>query len=419
MELLTNTPHNSPLQNQKQEQPTLCADNTNGKMHHPKNMPQRNQNEIGLHLINPNLTPVTNNNCKIFSHNQVHSVPNLQGKMEAAPAPAPAPVIANSPVQQESPHRLQFTPFDVQPQQESQLDLTQVQPEAIDSQQLQLISQQPTNQQDNETNHQQSSSIDSVDSPRGDEASDSSLSLQQLEDQTIATDTTQDNTSGNAENLVSAPQLPNARIIWKDLPLGQGNHPPASPHHLLQLEQVPLPDEASDSTSNSKGPYVKLQHKETGEEMITRQGLIFPPLHQDYQPVLWNRSPEEKEVFVHAKENPMASHLTPQTRSNAKKFLNFQPATCELCGSGEHHSSQCKPLTPEILFESQFCTICSAYGHDERHCPTATCSLCTQSGHTRQHCTFSPSCSFCGAIGHKETQCPTKPCSVCRMIHDL
>ena len=152
--------------------------------------------------------------------------------------------------------------------------------------------------------------------------------------------------------------------------------------------------------------------------MITRQGLIFPPLHQDYQPVLWNRSPEEKEVFVHAKENPMASHLTPETHSNAKKSLNFQPATCELCGSGEHHSSQCKPLTPEILFESQFCTICSAYGHDERHCPTATCSLCTQSGHTRQHCTFSPSCSYCTSIGHKETQCPTKPCSVCRMIHD-
>ena len=189
-----------------------------------------------------------------------------------------------------------------------------VQPEAIDGQQMQLIPQLQQRQatdpdrtepdERNKAHIQQSSSGDSVGSFHDDEASDASLSLQQLDDQSIATDTTHTNSSRNIGNPTSSSQLPDGRIVWKDLHLGQSTRLLTSPHHLLQLEQVPLPDEASDSTTNSKGPYIKLQNTHTGEEKIMRQGLVFPPLHQDFQLVLWNRSPEEKEVFVHAKENP-------------------------------------------------------------------------------------------------------------------
>ena len=115
-------------------------------MHHPKKLPQQNQSEKGLNAINPILTPVTNNKCKIFSHIQVHPIPNL-GIMEAAPAP----VIANSPVQQDSQQLPQRYPFATQLQQEGQLDLVHVQPEAIDDQQFQQISQphqQSSDQQD-------------------------------------------------------------------------------------------------------------------------------------------------------------------------------------------------------------------------------------------------------------------------------
>ena len=167
------------------------------------------------------------------------------------------------------------------------------------------------------------------------------------------------------ENQPAKAQASDAPLVWRDIPFGQDVQPLTSPHQLIQLEQASLPDEASDDTSNSKGPYIKLQHKHTGEEKITRQGLVFLPLHHDYQPVLWNRSPEEKEVFVHAKENPTLTLLTPETHSTTRKSLIFQPPSCELCGSGEHHASTCKPLTPEVLYESQFCTTCSKYGHDE------------------------------------------------------
>ena len=165
-------------------------------MHHPKKLPQQNQSEKGLNLINPILTPVTNKKCKIFSHIQVHPIPN-QGIMEAGPAP----VIANSPVQQDTQQLLQRNPFVDQPQQESQLDLVHVQPELIHDHQLQPEQQDPSNSNEkSQTHNHQSSSSDSVNSSQDDEVSDASLSLQQLDDQSVATDATMGNTSANSSN---------------------------------------------------------------------------------------------------------------------------------------------------------------------------------------------------------------------------
>ena len=78
---------------------------------------------------------------------QVHPVPNL-GKMEAASAP----VITDSPIQQDTQQQSQCNPFDTQPQQDpNQLDLANVHPEPIEDHQLQLLTQpqlQSPDQQD-------------------------------------------------------------------------------------------------------------------------------------------------------------------------------------------------------------------------------------------------------------------------------
>ena len=69
----------------------------------------------------------------------MHPVPNL-GIMEAAPAP----VITNSPIQQDTQQQLQRDPFATQPQQDpNQLDLTNVHPEPIEDHPL-IATDNPT-----------------------------------------------------------------------------------------------------------------------------------------------------------------------------------------------------------------------------------------------------------------------------------
>ena len=154
------------------------------------------------------------------------------------------------------------------------------------------------------------------------DSSNAIFSLQQLDDQSMTTVATKDLTSINSLHHLNPSQPFNPPVVWRDIRFCQDSHQP------IQLQQGSLPDDTSvsEETANSRGQYIKLQHKHTGEQKITREGLVFLALHQDFQPVLWQRSPEEKEFVMHARANPnQPFNLSKQLSS--KKNSEFFPTS--------------------------------------------------------------------------------------------